>query len=145
MRNFLIANYSLTGASALNLPEIECNPGEIISFDVLIESVTGTPTAASLAAKFQISPIEFNGLNLNAEVSGTQPWIDVVAADTFTGHLLLDGAWPASLADQTAAYKLVNRRFRAPALGCLVRLVLTPSFTNGTSPGFDLTVAAAIE
>lgn len=147
--NVLLSNYKLTTSGTLYVtPEIEVEGGELIDFDVLVESISGGPSAASLAAKFQVAPIEYNGFNMNTDVtSGVQrPWIDVVAADTFTGHLLTDGAWPTTLADQTlAAHRLVNRRLRVPALARLVRLALTPTYTGGTAPAFRVTVASSCE
>lgn len=144
--NYLLSNFQVSGA-AIFTPEVEIEPGTSSIWDVLIESVNGSPSAASLACKFQVAPIEYNGYNMNYDpTSGVQiPWIDVAAGDGYLGHLLQDGAWPTSLADQTlSAHRLVSRRLIVPAIGRLVRLALTPAFTGGTSPNFRVSVACSV-
>lgn len=143
MTNTVLSHFTLAAATTTTL--IEVDPGTDLIADVLVESVNGAPSAASLACKFQVGMIVHDGLNIGAETFSKQiPWVDVVASDGFTGHGLLDGAWPTSLADQTlAADRLISRRYRATAIGRLIRLVLTPSFTGGTSPNFRVTVSYA--
>ncbi len=141
--NFLLANYQLT--TATQTADIECNPGEVAIFEVLVESVSGGPSSASLAASIQLAPIEAKGYVLNQYTSGDQiQWQTPTPSDTYLGHLLLDGAFPSSLADHTlAAWRSVSRRILIPPIARLARMTLTPSFTGGTSPNFRVTVAVA--
>lgn len=145
--NWLLSTYQLT-ASGVAVPtaDVECNPGQIAFFDVLVESVSGSPSAASLACACQIAPIEALGNNINYFASGgQQQWQTVTAADGFTGHLLLDGAWPTVLADQTlAAWRSVSRRLLIPPVSRQARLSLTPTFTGGSSPSFRVTVGVGV-
>jgi len=142
--NFLLSAASLA-AGTVYTNDIEFDAGETPIFDVAIEAVSGAPSAASISVKFQIAQIAFNGFNIGTETN-VMPltWQDVVAGDGFTGHLLLDGAWPASLADQTlAAKRVVSRSIKIPALARIVRLAITTVFTGGTAPRFKVTCAAA--
>lgn len=146
--NWLMSNYSLT-ATGVAVPtyETEFNAGDVVNFEVTVEALTGAPSAAALAVKFQVSPIEYRGYNLDWTTTGDpQAWQDVAAADTYLGKLLVDGDWPASLADQTftTVVRGVARRFIVPPINCLVRLALTPTFTGGTSPAFKVTVCNAV-
>ncbi len=144
--NFLASNIKVP--SAFSSSEIMVEPGEILSVSVMVESVSGAPTTASLAAKLQVAPIEYKGYSWNTDsVSGTQrPWIDVAVGDTYLGHLLIDGAFPASLADQNITTpRIVTRRFKVPPLAQIVRVVLTPTFSGGTSPEFRVTIGASTD
>lgn len=145
--NWLLSNYALT-ASGVAVPtsDIECNPGEVAFFEVLVESVSGGPSAAALACACQIAPINAKGYNINSYPSSDQQqWQTVTAADGFTGHLLLDGAWPTSLADQTlSVWRSVSRRLLIPPIGRQARLNLTPTFTGGSSPSFRVTVGVGV-
>lgn len=147
-QNFLLSNYQLSASGTTYFtPEVEVDTDDqIIMFDVSIETLTGAPSAASLAAKFQLSPIEYDGLNMNTDsTSGRQrPWYDVVAADGYTGHLLIDGAWPTDLAASFSAYRTVSRRLLVPPTNRIVRLALTPTFTGGTAPEFRVTVSCGM-
>jgi len=143
LTNFVLSNTSVT--AALNTNEIEADYGDIVSCDVHVQALTGAPTTASLTIAFQVGPIEYKGYNMNWEPSGDLvPWQTVVAADGYLGQLLLDGAWPTTL-DQTKTYPiLVNRRLLVPPMGRLVRVVLTPTFSGGTTPGFTCSVVMAV-
>ncbi len=143
--NILASNIRLT-AGTFETPEIEIEAlDRQVMFDVLIESVNGTPSTATLSAKYQLAPINYNGNNMDYDpTSGVQrPWIDVVAADGYTGHLLVDGAWPADLAASYSTHRSVSRRLIVPPLNRLVRLSLTAAFTGGTTPNFRVTIAAS--
>ncbi|MDB5420659.1 MAG: hypothetical protein JWR59_606 [Brevundimonas sp.] len=154
-----VACRNATVAVPLILPEIEVGSGDILHLGILIEALNGAPTAATLAAKFQVCPIEANANVLNAETdTAALPWFDVAAADGLCGPLLLDGDFPSPLADQTyvrtasggttvypAGVKMFERRIRGGALGRLIRCVLTPTFTGGTSPSWTITAAAAVQ
>lgn len=144
-QNFLLSNFILSGSTPVSTPEIECVPGDETIWDVVIELLSGAPTTASIAATFQLAPVEYDGFNMNTDWSTGvgRPWI-TVAAGTDIGHLLKDGAWPTSLADQTwTVHKFVSRRLIIPALCTVAKLVLTPAFTGGVSPLFRVTVAVA--
>lgn len=136
-------------AGTYNTPDIDANVGDDYAVEVLIHSVNGAPTTASLTAKIQVAPILLNGgpSNIAAETNAiTRTWQDVVAGDGYLGHALLDGAFPTSLADQTigaTANRVVHRRFRPPMLGQIFRVSLTAAFTGGTSPSFSVTVGAS--
>lgn len=144
--NYLISNYPLSAADVT--PEVEANPGDLLTFSVQIEGVTGAPSSASLAIAFQISPLEYSGYNLATEsTSGAaRVWKTVAAGDTNLGFLLENGDWPASVADQTvtqATTAFVTRTIRVPAGFTFVRLSVTPSFTGGTTPKFFATITQA--
>lgn len=147
-QNYLLSNFKLSGSTTIYTPEIEVDTDDQIAFfDVQIELLSGSPSTATLAAKFQLAPIEYDGHNMNYDsTSGRQrPWYDVTAADGYTGHLLLDGAWPTDLAASFSAYRTVSRRILVPPSNRLVRLALTPAFTGGTSPEFRVTVACSVK
>lgn len=142
----ICSNFLLT--SAFTTAEFEGDAGDVFGLGILVESITGGPSAASIAVKFQVSPIEFNGYNVNTGTSATEsPWIDVAAAHTGLGNLLVDGDFPASLADQTvtAFQTACERRIRLGSMMRLVRAVITPAFTGGSSPGFRIAAYAAVE
>lgn len=150
--NFLLSRFRLSGNATIYTPEIEVEPNETLALTVLVEQLGGTPSAASLTAKFQVAPVEYIGLNMNTDSTGVnldRPWLDVTAGDGYLGHLLQDGAWPAALADQTIpivntySYRAISRRLVVPPLTNIVRLALTTSFTGGSSPYFQVTVAAS--
>lgn len=141
--NFLNTKDALTGSGTdYKSAEIEAMGAKEVQWAILVESITGAPTTASLAAKFQVGAYEYGGYNIDYEPNAdVVTWQDVAAADGFTGHLLLDGAWPAPLADQTlSTRRFVVRRLRLAFPG-LVRVVMTPTFTGGTSPAFNVTSA----
>lgn len=162
MHNGLFLAKPLTGAATIYTPELEVDPGKIVTFTVLIDSLTlNSATVVSLAAKFQLAPIDFAGYVIDAQPSGDrQPWFDAVPADGRLGHLCLDGAWATSLLDvnlpstqygvrddgSAMTGKVAHsRRIMIPANMTQVRLALTQSFTTGAGPTSNISVFASWE
>ena len=162
MHNCLAAAKPITGATTFYTPELEVDPGKIVTFMVLIDSLTvNGASAVGLAAKFQLAPIDFAGYVIDAQPSGDrQPWFDTVAADGRLGHLCLDGAWAASLLDvnlPSTQYGVRDdgaaltgkvahsRRILVPSNMTQVRLALTQTYTGGTGPVSNVTIFASWE
>jgi len=119
--------------------EIEGNPGDIIEFGVQVDSVQGAPTAASLTAKIQLAPIQFASLDFDAVSNSIgRTWYDVTTGGSLA-NLLLDGDFPSPIVDQTIGNRTappIVRRVRLTGQLTLARLLVTATFTGGTSPKF---------
>lgn len=98
-------------------------------YTIVVQSVVGAPTTATLTARFQIAQ------PTTAGQQGGSNYVDTVYvwADAPSDS----GQWPVVIADQTAVN--VVKTFRI-AGGISHRLVLDTAFTGGTTPAFVLTV-----
>lgn len=145
------AYQTISGSAAVPMPELECNPGQLVWCTVSVHAVNGAPSAASLAVKWQVASLAVPGpYSIASEANSVQRhWVDVTTADQNVSNLLYnDMAWPASIASATSpavANQTIfcSRRMYAPPLHTFVRVVLTPSFTLGTSPSFLYSVSYA--
>lgn len=142
--------YQQWSAGVTNVADIECVPWGILVATVHVHHVIGSPTAASLACKWQIAPLHVtNAANTGPHSIGSEAssamraWQDVQAADANVGWLLQDpGDWPATLAGNVVAAPFsIVRAIRVPPLSSFVRIVLTAAFTGGTTPYFIGSVA----
>lgn len=152
---------SATVATPWVSPIIELDAGDVLHFGLMVEALLGAPTAASLALKFRVLPIQANGFNINAETDGvSRPFIDIAAGDGRLGHLLLDGDFPVGFVNETYARTAtgtasttypatgmvgVERRLRGCAFFKQVQVVATATFTGGTAPAFALAAGFAVQ
>lgn len=144
--NFYLTKHALSGNNTVYTPPVEAWKMEQATFFVNVESLTGTPTSASLSAVLQIGPQQYSAYNLDWQTSGDQrKWTDVNMSNTGLKHMLIDGDWDSPLADQTitSTGKQHIRRFHLAA-PVLFRLALTTSFVGGSSPAFNVSVAATM-
>jgi len=127
--NWLLSNYPIAGTTAgtIFLPEIVGEPGAIYDFNILLDSINGTPTAGTIAAKFQVAPLQFHGYSVDSETStDLRPWIDVTATDGLMGHLLPDGEWPApAFSYNSALGRQIVRSIRCGPNARMLRLAIT--------------------
>lgn len=146
-RNILLSGQTgpivgTVATSVFTTPEIRAGAAIETVYRFVIEGITGSPTTASLTAKFQMAQRTTGGQTGGAgAVTDALPiWSDMNAD---TGRdLLPDGDWPTLIADQTLASPLVIvRRVKG---GFSHRLAITPTFTGGTSPAFSMTLEAEV-
>lgn len=151
IRNYLFSNWPMSNGTIINTPPIECNPGEEITYDILVESIAGVPTSASLAAQFEVVPHSHKGLTIHSYTSSILPtWIPIVAADGYLDHLQ-NAVFPANLLTGLALTagtddrkRIVSRSLKVTSLGSLNRMKLTAALAGGTTPTVSVTVAAAV-
>lgn len=106
-----------------------------VTFIVDIQSLSGSPTTASLTAEVQaVMPHTTGNEFLTERVFSL--------SDGQAAALAAEGSdWPSPLCDQDTTYPAtVQRTYRG--FGKDLRLVLTPAFTGGTSPAFVISVVA---
>lgn len=132
--HILAAGESLTVATTF--PAHRMNVGDYaseVTFIVDVQALNGAPTSASLAAKVQgVMPHTTGYEMLNERL------FDLDAAQA--AALTADGQdWPAAVATEGSAFPVtIQRTYKG--FGKDLRLVLTPSFSGGTSPAFVVSV-----
>lgn len=135
--NHIHNGYAMGAADALaNSCEIRSRWCNETIWIVSIESVSGSPAAASISCKFQARLTTFGGNTGNQEEnvqnSQSEQWTDIT--NTNNPGTLPDDDWPATLADHTLASPVIFvRRILG---GFHHRLAFTTSFTGGSSPKF---------
>jgi hypothetical protein len=153
IHNVLANGQTISGSAAVPLAEINGELASDVQYDVLVESVAGTPTTAKLQCKIQ-RWVDIGG-GLEYEYGGQ--WVDMVDGTYQPFSLTATGTsnqaanirylnafsiadFASVLADQTlAAPRLVTRKVVG---GMRTRIVLTPTFTGGTTPSFKVSATA---
>ena len=124
------------------------NAGDVCEVAFRVNALSGSPTTASLAIKWQFAPLFLSGLDEDTVSSvAARRWFDVLKTDPrWTDYFVNeDGTptsdWPATIVDQTQTAEIsaggvyVSRKIKIPSM-FLVRTVMTRSFSGGTSPFF---------
>lgn len=100
--NALLNGEPLSGPIAL--AEIRALWAEEVVYQVLVEQVTGGPSAAALGCKFEQYMSVSAAQTVDTWPGGTWTPIDADA----NGGLIPDGDWPTKLADQTSTQRVVT-------------------------------------
>lgn len=107
-----------------------------IKWVVSVESVTGAPTAWTLAVKFEYAVINHGG-GRTEEAS----WFELDASNISTN--IIEGA---GFANFTQADTLPKAQKRSQVhFGQWARIRLVPTFTGGTNPGLRVNVIAELK
>ena len=141
--NFIYTKHPLAAGTHYSCP-IETWHAEEMTVQFSAEGLTGSPTTANITTKFQISPLEYGGFNLDWEPNGNQRnWFDVTAADANLGGLL-ETDWPATIANETLVSPVIVTRSINLKIPALVRIKTDITFTGGTTPSFDVSAMMLI-
>lgn len=112
---------------------------------VTVESISGSPSTATLSPKFQVwhSHVGGNQEEVILGGSGTSPydsWFDVGVTDN--PNLLPDGDWPAAKDVKAATLTVPISMYKTIRGGFPWRLTLSWAFTGGTSPSMKISAMA---
>lgn len=131
----LLNSASVKAGVSLNLTEwISYAWADELTFIIDVQQTTGSPTAGQLLAKFQTRVPHKNG----AIQYSTQRLVDLAPEDK--AGMLVNGDWPAVLADYAMGAPLTYQRtVRNFGPGLNLNLS-TSALTGGTTPGFQTTV-----
>lgn len=132
MTQQLLANYSLKTELAIPASDLDFTWAKELTYQIYVKQLNGAPTAATLTAKWQIFiPATGTFAQYTAGV-----WIDIEAAQL--NKLLVEGAdYPSPLATEATTFPIAFQR-TITHFGYAARVVLTPTFTGGTTPSFSI-------
>lgn len=124
-------------------------PREILDATVVVtvESISGTPTTATISPKLQLwhSVIGGNQEEVYSGASGTDPtnsWFDIKYANN--PSMLPDGDFPTALDVSAATLAVPVSTFRTVRGGFPWRLSLSWAFTGGTTPSMKISAMAFV-
>lgn len=127
------------------LPGGRCFDAEWVDWVILIQSLQGAPTTASIRFGFEIGLPTTHGDvqpqpapgTYNFSYTDAYPAWQPISVNSHP-HMLPDGPWPAVAADETLTGEvMLLRRIRG---GVNHRVRVDSSYTGGTNPAFILTV-----
>lgn len=151
--NVLFSNYPIvagnTSGQKVTTPEIVMEPGAVYDIGITLDILDGSPTAGTYMAEAQVAPLTMRGLNIDAETSGiVRPWTVLAASDGYAGSMLVNGDFPATIADVTAptgiAGRHIVRSVRGSANARLLRIALwCAGVTGGATPTLKVSVVVS--
>lgn len=145
VRSIIKSNYPASASSHGGSYTCHVNAGDVLESCYHFSALNGAPSAQSVAGKWQFAPILLPGMDEDA-VSATyaRRWFDVLKTNAEWASCFVDEFgvavpdWPTDLLNGATFSGTQNTVFCArkirPPSGFLVRSVITPSFTGGTSP-----------